>query len=169
MSADELQVAATDTELSANELAARAATPQGTFYRHIDSQQVTEFVPPNSSRTVWQVRGLEPNSGVVFLGLVNDKAFHNGGYVRAHMNRLGHIIYTESLVPNVAGISVRQVVNHQTQLENELDVDVESTSGNSTGRITVPYPNAGDLPGSVALFTKLVEAEVKLLDSNEAS
>lgn len=149
--------------------AAAQRSPAGTFYRHLDSQQVTEFVPPNSSRQVWMVRGLEPNSGVVFLGMVNDKAFRDGNYVRPHMNRLGHIIYTESLVPNVVGISVQQVTDNQNQLVNQLEVTVESTSGNSVGQIIVPYPNAADLPGSVAQFAALVQAEVTLLDENEAS
>lgn len=149
--------------------AAAAATRAGTFYQHIDSQQVTEFVPPNSSKVVWQIRGLEPNSGIVFLSLVNDKAFRSGTYVAPHMNRLGHILYTESLLPNVVGISVRQVVDSQTQLKNELEVSVQSTSGNSVGSITVPYPNAIDLPGSVAVCSALVQAEVKLLDTNEGS
>lgn len=144
-------------------------TPHGRFYEHIDSSQITVYVPPNSSRQAWQVRGIEPNSGIVFLSIVNDKAFRSGNYVAPHMNRLGHILYVESQVPNVTGISVRQVVNAQTQQVNELEVHVESTSGNSVGRITVPYPNAADLPGSVALFTKLVEAEVKLLDENEGN
>lgn len=169
MATDEAQLAASDTEPSAIELAARAASPAGKFYEHIDSQQVTQFVPPASSRQVWQVRGREPNSGIVFLSLVNDKAFRQGNYVPTHMNRLGHVLYDESLVPNVVGISVRQIVDAQTQLVNELDVDVESTSGQSVGRITVPYPNPADRPGSVAAFTKLVQAEVALLDRNEAS
>jgi hypothetical protein len=150
-------------------LAAARSAPAGSFYEHIDSQQVTEFVPPNSSRVVWMVRGLEPNSGVVFLSLVNDKAFRAGNYVKPHMQRLGHIIYTESLVPNVTGISVQQVNDNQNQIKNQLEVSVESTSGNSVGQIVVPYPNAADLPGSVAAFTALVQAEVKLLDENEAS
>lgn len=150
-------------------VAAAQRAPAGTFYKHIDSQQVTEFVPPNSSRQVWMIRGLEPNSGVVFLSMVNDKAFRSGTYVPAHMQRLGHVIYTESLVPNVAGISVQQVTDSQSQLKNQLEVTVESTSGNSVGQIIVPYPNPGDLPGSVATFTALVQAEVKLLDENEAS
>jgi len=161
----------TDTSTGTDEptIAAARRTPAGRFYEHLDSQQITEYVPPNSSRQAWQVRGIEPNSGIVFLSIVNDKAFRNGNYVAPHMNRLGHILYVESQVPNVVGISVRQVVNAQTQLVNELDVSVESTSGNSVGRITVPYPNAGDLPGSVAAFTKLVEAEVAVLDANEGS
>lgn len=153
---------------NATQLAARA-TPQGRFYDHLDSQQITVFVPPNSSRTAWQIRGVEPNSGIVFLGIVNEKAFKAGNYVAPHMNRLGHILYVESQVPNVVGISVRQVTNDQLQQVNELDVSVQSTSGNSTGRITVPYPDASDLPGSVARFTKLVEAEVAVLDSNEGN
>lgn len=164
-----------DTDLvdtGSTDAATRAAarmTPRGRFYEHLDSSQITEYVPPNSSRQAWQVRGIEPNTGIVFLSIVNDKAFRAGGYVAPHMNRLGHILYVESQVPNVVGISVHQHVNAQTQLVNELDVTVESTSGNSTGRITVPYPNAGDLPASVALFTKLVEGEVALLDANEGS
>jgi hypothetical protein len=149
--------------------AAAARTPAGTFYKHIDSQQVTEFVPPNSSRQVWMVRGLEPNSGVVFLSMVNDKAFRGGTYVPAHMQRLGHVIYDESLVPNVAGIAVQQVTDSQNQLVNQLEVTVESTSGNSVGQIVVPYPDPADRAGSVAKFTALVQAEVKLLDANEAS
>lgn len=149
--------------------AAARMTPKGRFYEHIDSQQITEYVPPNSSRSAWQIRGVEPNSGIVFLGLVNDKAFRQGGYVAPHMNRLGHILYVESQVPNVVGISVRQVTNGQLQQVNELDVSVESTSGNSVGRITVPYPNAGDLPGSVAIFTAHVKDEVAVLDANEGN
>lgn len=153
----------------ADTLAAAQRSPAGTFYQHIDSQQVTEFVPPNSSRVVWQVRGLEPNSGVVFLSLVNDKAFRDGNYVEPHMKRLGHTIYLLSLVPNVDGIAVQQVTDSQNQLKNQLEVTVASSSGNSVGQIITPYPNPADQPGSVAAFTKLVEAEVALLDANEAS
>jgi hypothetical protein len=153
--------AATDT--------AAASTPAGSFYQHIDSQQVTEFVPPNSSRQVWQVRGLEPNSGIVFLSLVNDKAFKSGTYVPMHMRRLGHVLYLESQVANVAGISVRQVDNSQRQLVNELEVTVASTSGNSFGLIIVPYPNPAQPDASVTAFAALVGAEVRLLDANEAS
>ena len=149
--------------------AAARRSPAGTFYEHIDSQQVTEFVPPDSSKVVWQVRGLEPNSGIVFLAMVNDKAFREGHYVPAHMQRLGHVLYDESLVANVVGISVRQDQDLQNQIKNELDVSVESTSGNSVGRITVPYPNPADRAGSVAAFTALVNAEVAVLDANEAS
>lgn len=169
MATDEQQVDNSGDEPTAIELAQRASTPAGSFYEHLDSSQVTEFVPPNSSKTVWQVRGVEPNSGIVFLSLVNDKAFREGKYVPKHMQRLGHVLYDESLVPNVVGISVRQDVDAQTQLVNVLDVTVESTSGNSTGRITVPYPNPAQRAASVAAFTKLVEAEVALLDENEAS
>jgi hypothetical protein len=150
-------------------VAAAQRAPAGSFYQHIDSQQVTEFVPPNSSRQVWMIRGLEPNSGVVFLSMVNDKAFRNGNYVPKHMQRLGHVIYDESLVPNVRGISVQQVTDSQNQLKNQLEVTVESTSGNSVGQIIVAYPNPADRAGSVAAFTALVQAEVKLLDENEAS
>lgn len=150
-------------------VAAAQRAPAGTFYKHIDSQQVTEFVPPNSSRQVWMIRGVEPNSGVVFLSMVNDKAFRGGKYVPVHMQRLGHVIYDESLVPNVAGISVQQITDNQNQLVNQLEVTVESTSGNSVGQIIVPYPDPADRAGSVAKFTALVQAEVKLLDANEAS
>lgn len=146
-----------------------AMTPAGRFYRHLDSQQVTEFVPPNSSKVVWQIRGVEPNSGIVFLSLVNDEAFRSGTYVPKHMNQLGRVLYHESLVPNVAGISVHQTVDAQTQLKNELDVTVQSSSGNSQGRISAPYPDPSNDAGSVAVFTALVNAEVKLLDTNEAS
>jgi hypothetical protein len=149
--------------------AAAQAAPAGSFYQHIDSQQITEYVPPNSSRQVWMIRGLEPNSGVVFLSMVNDKAFRGGTYVPTHMRRLGHVIYEESLVPNVAGISVQQVTDAQSQILNQLEVTVESTSGNSVGQIIVPYPDPADLAGSVKAFTALVNAEVKLLDANEAS
>lgn len=169
MSEPDSTIAATDTELGPNELAARASTPAGSFYEFIDAQQVTQFVPPNSSRLIWQVRSREPNSGIVFLQLVNDHAFRTSNYVKTHGNRLGHILYDESLVAGVAGIAVRQVTDAQSQLENELDVTVQSSSGNSAGRITVPYPNPGDRAGSIARFTKLVEAEVALLDANEAS
>lgn len=155
--------------LQAETVAAAQRTPLGSFYEHVDSQQVTQFVPPNSSRVVWMVRGLEPNSGVVFVSFVNDKAFRDGNYVKPHMQRLGHIIYDESLVANVAGISVQQITDSQNQLKNQLEVTVTSSSGNSAGQIIVPYPSAGDRPGSVAAFTKLVEAEVALLDENEAS
>jgi hypothetical protein len=162
---DLADVGTADTET----LAAARMTPKGRFYEHIDSQQITEYVPPNSSRSAWQVRGVEPNTGIVFLGIVNDKAFRNGNYVAPHMNRIGHILYVESQVPNVVGISVRQVTNNQLQQVNELDVSVQSTSGNSTGRITVPYPNPADLPGSVAHFTALVKGEVAVLDANEGN
>lgn len=156
-----------DADVTTAQAAAR--TPQGRFYEHLDSQQITVFVPPNSSRQAWQIRGVEPNSGIVFLSQVNDKAFRSGNYVAPHMNRLGHVLYDESQVPGVVGISVRQVTDGQLQQVNELDVTVESTSGNSTGRITVPYPNPAERLASVAAFTKLVEAEVKLLDENEGS
>lgn len=149
--------------------AAARSTPAGKFYQHIDSQQITEFVPPDSSKVVWQVRGLEPNSGIVFLSLVNDAAFRSGTYVPKRMNQLGRVLYDESLVANVAGISVRQITDSQLQLKNVLDVTVTSTSGNSTGRITVPYPDPADRAGSVAAFTALVAAEVRLLDANEVS
>lgn len=162
-------VTASDVELGPTELAARAATPAGSFYEFIDAQQVTQFVPPNSSRLVWQIRSREPNTGIVFLQLVNDHAFRSANYVRTHGNRIGHILYDEAQVPGVAGISVRQVTDDQQQLVNELDVTVQSSSGNSAGRITVPYPNPADRAGSIARFTKLVEAEVQLLDANEAS
>ncbi len=156
-----------DTAASAT-LAAAKSTPAGRFYQHLDSLQVTEFVPPNSSKVVWQIRGLEPNSGIVFLGLVNEQAFKSGTYVPKHMNQLGRVLYDESLVANVAGISVRQIVDSQTQLKNELDVTVSSTSGNSQGSITAPYPDPSDATGSVAAFTALVQAQVRLLDANEA-
>jgi hypothetical protein len=146
-----------------------AQTPAGNFYQHIDSQQITEFVPPNSSKLVWQVRGLEPNSGIVFLSFVNDKAFRSGTYVPKHMNQLGRVLYHESLVPGVVGISVSQRQDTQNQIVNQLDVTVESTSGNSTGRIITPYPDPSDDAGSVATFTALVNAEIVLLDKNEAS
>jgi len=149
--------------------AAARAAPQGTFYQHIDSQQVTQFVPPNSSKVVWQIRGLEPNSGIVFLSMVNDKAFRQGNYVGPHMQRLGHVLYDESKVANVVGISVTQTEDSQNQIKNELDVTVESTSGDSTGRIKVPYPNPAERAASVAAFAALVAAEVRLLDANEAS
>jgi hypothetical protein len=158
-----------ETALSAVEQAASAASPAGRFYQHLDSQQITIYVPPNSSRQAWQVRGVEPNSGIVFLSIINNNAFHEAGYVKTHMNRLGACLYDESLVADVVGIGVRQVQDAQNQLKNELDVTVQSTSGDSTGRITVPYPNPADKAGSVAAFTKLVQAEVKLLDANEAS
>ena len=160
---------APELEQQDDTVAAAAQAPAGSFYQHIDSQQITEFVPPNSSRQVWMIRGLEPNSGVVFLSMVNDKAFRSGTYVPKHMQRLGHVIYAESLVPNVAGISVQQVTDNQNQLKNQLEVTVESTSGNSVGQIIVPYPDPADLSGSVKAFTALVNAEVKLLDENEAS
>lgn len=169
MSTPEPAAAPAVVDAAAAATAAAKATPAGKFYEHVDSQQVTEFVPPNSSRVVWQVRGREPNSGIVFLSMVNDKAFRGGNYVGPHMNRLGHVLYLESLVPNVVGISVRQVTDEQLQLKNELDVSVESTSGNSVGRITAPYPKPDDAAGSVATFSKLVEAEVELLDTNEGA
>lgn len=167
MSTPEAATAVVSDAAAADTLAAAAMTPAGNFYQHLDSSQVTEFVPPNSSKVVWQIRGVEPNSGIVFLGLVNDKAFRSGTYVPKHMNQIGRVLYHESLVPNVAGISVRQIVDAQTQLKNELDVSVSSTSGNSVGSITVPYPDPSDDAGSVAAFTALVNAEVKLLDANE--
>lgn len=159
----------TETGIAEAATAAAASTPAGTFYQHIDSEQVTQYVPPNSSKQVWQIRGLEPNSGIVFLSMVNDKAFRSGTYVPNHMNRIGHVLYDESRVANVAGISVRQITDTQQQLKNELDVTVTSTSGDSTGRITVPYPDPADRAGSVAAFTALVAAEVRLLDANEVS
>lgn len=167
MSTPEAAPGTTASSAGADTLAAAASTPAGNFYQHLDSQQVTEFVPPNSSKVVWQIRGVEPNSGIVFLGLVNDQAFRNGDYVAPHMNQIGRVLYHESLVPNVVGISVRQIVDSQTQLKNELDVSVQSTSGNSVGTITAPYPNPADDAGSVAAFTALVQAEVRLLDKNE--
>lgn len=158
-----------DTGTDEPTLEAARRSPKGRFYEHIDSMQITVYVPPNSSRHAWQIRGLEPNTGIVFLGIVNDKAFRSGTYVAPHMNRIGHILYVESQVANVVGISVRQVTDDQLQQKNELDVSVQSTSGNSTGRVTVPYPDAGDLPGSVARFTALVKAEVAVLDANEGN
>jgi hypothetical protein len=169
MSTPETDSPTLDAAAVADTTAAAAMTPAGNFYRHLDSQQVTEFVPPNSSKVVWQIRGVEPNSGIVFLGLVNDKAFKSGTYVPKHMNQLGRVLYNESLVANVVGISVRQIVDAQTQLKNELDVSVESSSGNSVGNITSPYPDPSDQAGSVAAFTALVTAEVKLLDANEGA
>jgi hypothetical protein len=163
------EVAALADELSVDEQTAAQSSPSGTFYQHIDSEQITVFVPPNSSKQSWQVRALEPNSGIVFLMVINDKAFHEAGYVKTHGNRLGHCLYDESLVPHVVGIAVRQVQDSQNQLKNELNVTVESTSGNSTGTITVPYPNPAERAKSVAAFTALVNAEVKLLNANEAS
>ena len=148
---------------------AAASSPAGRFYQHIDSQQITQFVPPNSSRVVWQVRGLEPNSGIVFLSMVNDAAFKSGTYVPKHMNQLGRVLYDESLVPGVVGISVTQNQDTQNQIVNELVVTVQSTSGNSTGRITVHYPDPSDAAGSVAAFTVHVNEEIKLLDANEAN
>lgn len=169
MSAEEL-VPEVVTEADATDsLAAASRSPAGSFYKHIDSEQVTVFVPPNSSKQSWQVRGLEPNSGIVFLSLINDQAFHQSGYVKTHMNRLGHCLYDESLVAHVVGISVHQRQDAQNQLVNELRVDVESASGNSVGTITVKYPNPADRAGSVAHFTALVNAESKLLTANEAS
>lgn len=160
---------APELEQADTALLAAKSTPAGTFYEHIDSQQVTQFVPPNSSKVVWQIRGLEPNSGIVFLSMVNDKAFRSGTYVPTHMQRLGHVLYDESQVANVAGISVTQTEDSQNQIKNQLDVTVESSSGDSKGRITVPYPNPADRAGSVAAFAALVASEVKLLDANEAS
>lgn len=166
-----LEVPDVAPELAVDDVTVQAAqqSPLGSFYQHVASEQVTQFVPPGSSVTVWQVTGLEPNSGVVFLSLINDKAFHGPDYVRTHMQRIGHVIYDESLVAGVAGISVQQITDAQHRLVNQLEVTVESSSGNSAGTIISPYPNPADRAGSVAAFSKLVAAEVALLDKNEAS
>jgi hypothetical protein len=137
------------------------------YYRFVDAEPVTVFVPPNSSRRSMQVRGVEPHTGIYFLSLMRRKSYLDAAYRNVHMNALGRALYEDAQTPNVAGISVRQTQDSQSQLRNELDVDVVSSSGQSSGRITLKYPRADHVAADVAAFREAVAAEVALLDAAE--
>lgn len=137
------------------------------YYVFVNAEPVTEFVPPNSSKRVYQVRGVEPHSGIYFLSLMSRKSYLDAAYRNNHMGRLGRALYLESLTPHVRGISVRQTQDAQSMLRNELEVTVESSSGNSSGQVTLPYPNPAHIDDSVKSFQHAVAAEVRLLDAAE--
>jgi hypothetical protein len=137
------------------------------YYTFVDAEPVTVFVPPNGSHSAMQVRGVEPHSGIYFLSIMSRKGYLDAAFRNVHMNAIGRALYLDSQTPNVAGISVRQVQDAQTQLRNELTVDVESTSGNSSGRITLSYPRADHVAADVAHFQTVVAAEAQLLDAAE--
>jgi hypothetical protein len=137
------------------------------FYTYVDAEPVTIFVPPNSSHRAMQVRGVEPHTGIYFLSIMSNKGYLDAAFRNVHMNTLGRAIYQDAQTPHVTGISVRQEQDSQTQLRNALDVDVESTSGRSSGRITLPYPRVAHVADDVAHFRSVVAAEVRLLDAAE--
>lgn len=137
------------------------------YYTFVDAEPVTVFVPPNSSHRAMQVRGMEPHTGIYFLSIMSRKSYLDAAFRNVHMNAIGRAIYQDAQTPNVTGISVRQTQDSQTQLRNELDVDVSSTSGRSSGRITLPYPRADHVAADVGAFRAAVAAEVHLLDAAE--
>jgi len=124
-------------------------------------------VPPNTSHRAMQVRGVEPHTGIYFLSIMSRKSYLDAAFRNVHMNALGRALYQDAQTPHVVGISVRQLQDSQTQLRNVLDVDVESTSGNSSGRITLSYPRADHVAADVTHFKSVVAAEVQLLDAAE--
>lgn len=137
------------------------------YFTFVDAIPVTEFVPPNSSKRVMQVRGVEPHSGIYFLSLMSRKSYLDAAFRNVHMNALGRAIFQDAQTPHVVGLSVRQTQDAQNMLRNELEVDVESSSGQSTDRITLPYPRANHVAADVDAFRKAVAAQVRLLDAAE--
>lgn len=120
-----------------------------------------ELVGQNSTRPVRQITARADPSGVSFSFVVVP-----GDYQPSHVNLIAHDIAAalnkDALVPGVVDINVYQDVNSGGQFVNKAAVTVESTSGNSTVEIQIPY---GSIFG--ASFAKQVAAARATMDEIE--
>ncbi len=102
-----------------------------------------ELVPPNKTRPVRVVTARAEPSGVVFFFTVV-----KGDFVPSHINLIAHDIAValnrDAAVEGVAGIEIGEEINASLQRYPSATVTVESTSGNSTDEITVPYGHLFD-------------------------
>lgn len=143
-----------------------------TFYSFVQSEMVTVFVPPDGSYRAYRVTGLEPESGVYFQGYIPEVAYRAQSAIVATMDGIGQWVNEISKLPGVTGMASVETQDAQLQVKDWFDVDVVSTSGNSTATVRVPYPSSETGEIGLVVFgpieAKIADA-VKVLDAGEAS
>lgn len=138
-------------------------------YAFISSEQVTVFFPPNLSLTFQQISAQAIQSGIYFLHMVSETEYKDPAQVASDLNSLAGWLDTFAAQPGVVGISAVQEQNAQNQLEDKLDVTVESTSGRSTTVIRTNYPLVEFETDLFSLFTTAVEQARAELDAVEGA
>jgi hypothetical protein len=120
-----------------------------------------ELIPPNQTRSVRVVTAQAEPSGVTFSFSVVAADF-----APSHINLIAHDIATAvnkaAEIPGVASIDQTEAINADLNRFPAWNVTVESTSGNATDEISVPYGALFD-----ERFAQRVEKARANLDSIE--
>jgi hypothetical protein len=124
-----------------------------TLYNFVSSEQIT-------AQAI--------KSGVYFLAQFPKNVYNAEGAVAPFLNGLANGFNSYAIVPGVVAISAVQEITANNQLEDKIDVTVESTSGKSTVVIRTDYPSTDFQSITLEHFVALVEATRAHLDSVEA-
>lgn len=138
------------------------------LYNFINAEQITVFFPPNGSQTLQQVTAQAIRSGVYFLAQFPKAVYNQEGAVAPFLNGLANGFNSYAIVPGVVGIEAVQEQTQNNQLEDKIDVTVESTSGKSSTVIRTDYPSTDFQSITLEHFVALVESTRAHLDSVEA-
>lgn len=111
------------------------------LYTILSTEPTVEVIPPNKVRPLRLVTARSKPSGIVYFFAVRPPDF-----VASHVNLIAHDIalYMEKLAdrPGVIDVTVEQSVNPTDTLSQKVVVTVESTSGDSSGDVTLTWGEA---------------------------
>lgn len=150
------------------QIEAAAPAPASTStYTFVASQLRTQYLPGGNTSQIYQVTAIATLSGVYFFHNFTVKGYADAAGVANALNVIAHSIDVWSQEPGVVGMSAVQVIDSQDQFVNRFDVTVESTSGNSTTVIRVPYPGLNHPHDDTVAFVARVDAARAHLDAVE--
>lgn len=140
------------------------------YYTFINAEQITQLVPPTGTQLAYQITGVDPTTGVVFVGIISQKMYETEPAATAsQMAYLGSIFHNYYNRVGVKAMSTLPVIDQNNNVQYWLQVTVSSTSGKSTTQIRAPYPTTTDFAAEVAAFQALLTATIKQLDAVEAA
>lgn len=137
------------------------------LYDFISSQQITVFIPPNSSENMQQVTARAIESGVSFLAQFPMNVYNTPGATTPFLDELANGFNSYAKVPGVEAIAAVQEIDANNQLADKIDVTVASTSGKSTTVVRTDYPSTDFQSVTLERFVSLVDATRAHLDSVE--
>jgi len=131
-------------------------------YQILTQYPTTEFLGGTQTRDVTAV-GILTNGHGVYIEFRIPDSLYSTTQVKDYSIGYTGTVEQEFLLPGVVGVSWSQEPNAQDDLVDMIEVTVQSTSGNSQGRVSFPLSQIG-----LAATNKLIAAKLAALNGAEA-